>query len=207
MNRSRSAMIAVAVLVAAFGSACSNGSPTPSSPSDATNRTVDDAGPGDATTAPRSESTGPAGVVPVGFTTVQAEITATDGEVCEVCLWLADDDDERGRGLMGVTDLGDAVGMAFRFDEPFRGAFYMFDTPTPLSIAWFAPNGGFVGSADMAPCLDTPAGDCPLYGPDEPYDLAIEVFDGGLEPLGLGAASSIRLIDGSETDRCPLGES
>lgn len=141
---------------------------------------------------------------PEGFTTIRAMITEPDGEVCEVCLWLADDAAERGRGLMGVTDLADAVGMAFRFDEPTAGSFYMFQTPSPLSIAWFSVDGAHVGSADMDPCLDTPAGECPLYSPDAEYDLAIEVFDGGLEPLGLVAGSRVELIEGSEAERCPV---
>ena len=140
---------------------------------------------------------------PDGFTTVQAMITDSDGEVCEVCLWLADDAGERGRGLMGVTDLGEAVGMAFLFEGPTSGSFYMFQTPSPLSIAWFAPDGGHVGESDMDPCLDTPAGDCPLYSPGAQYDLAIEVFEGGLESLGVGPGSSVALIEGSEAERCP----
>ncbi len=150
------------------------------------------------------DSTLAEGQQPEGFTTIRALITEPDGEVCEVCLWLADDATERGRGLMGVTDLGDAVGMAFRFDEPNSGSFYMFQTPTPLSIAWFASDGSHVGSADMDPCLDTPAGECALYSPGAEYDLAIEVFEGGLEPLGLVSGSSVELIEGSEADGCPL---
>lgn len=144
------------------------------------------------------------GVQPEGFTTIQGLITEPDGEVCEVCLWLADAPEERARGLMGVTDLGDAVGMVFRFEEPTAGSFYMFQTPTPLSIAWFAADGSHVGSADMAPCLDTPAGECPLYSPGTEYLSAIEVFDGGLEPLGLVEGSSIELLEGTEADRCPV---
>lgn len=155
------------------------------------------------TTVATDASTAVPGQQPEGFTTVQARITEADGEVCDVCLWLADDGDERGRGLMGVTDLGDAVGMAFLFDEPTSGSFYMFQTPRPLSIAWFSPDADHVGSADMEPCLDTPAGECRLYSPDAPYDLAIEVFDGGLEPLGLGPGSRVELIEGTEADRCP----
>lgn len=147
------------------------------------------------------------GVLPEGFTTVQARITAADGEVCEVCLWLADDGPRRARGLMGVTDLGDAAGMLFLFDEARSGSFYMFQTPTPLSIAWFAADGRHVGSADMEPCLDTEAGDCPLYSPDAEYTIAIEVFEGGLEPLGIGPGASVELIDASESDRCPVDSS
>ncbi len=144
-----------------------------------------------------------AGRQPEGFTTVMVRVIEPDGEVCEVCMWLADDASERGRGLMGVTDLGDAVGMAFRFEEAASGVFFMYQTPTPLSIAWFAPDGSHVGSTDMEPCLDTPAGDCPLYSPGADYDLAIEVFQGGLEPLGLVAGSTVELIEGSEAERCP----
>ena len=146
-----------------------------------------------------------AGQQPEGFSTITARITETDGQVCDVCVWLADTPEERGRGLMGVTDLGEAAGMVFRFDEPIAGSFYMFQTPTPLSIAWFAPDDGeFVGTADMAPCLDTPAGECPLYSPGSEYDLALEVFEGGLVDLGVGPGSRLELLDGTEADGCPL---
>ena len=139
-------------------------------------------------------------VQPQGFSMVQARITAADAEVCEVCLWLADEVDERSRGLMGVTDLGDAVGMAFRFEAPTSRPFYMFQTPTPLSIAWFAPDGRHVDSADMTPCLDTPAGDCKMYSLGRRYDVAVEVFAGDLAELGIGPGSSIELIDASDAD-------
>jgi len=198
MTQRRWVALTVGVVVIATALAgCSDDSSTSSTegpaPMSTTARTVDTDG-----------STGVVGQQPEGFTTIQARITEADGEVCEVCLWLADDGAERSRGLMGVTDLGDAVGMAFLFEEATAGSFYMFQTPSPLSIAWFSPDGGHVGSADMEPCLDTPAGECPLYSPDAPYDLAIEVFDGGLERLGLGPGSKVELIEGSEADRCPL---
>ena len=190
--------VAAALAVAVLAACSSDADPTSSSATtDPTTAVIPPE-----TTPP--DSTVAEGQQPEGFTTIQALITEPDGEVCEVCLWLADDDAERGRGFMGVTDLGDAVGMAFRFDEPISGSFYMFQTPTPLSIAWFAPDGSHVGSADMDPCLDTPAGECALYSPGAEYDLAIEVFEGGLEPLGLVSGSSVELIEGSEADGCPL---
>jgi uncharacterized membrane protein (UPF0127 family) len=189
-----------AIAMVALAACSSDGDPT-----------VDGGGASDSVSTPEPSSTetsttvptADAGQQPEGFTTIQALITEPGGEVCEVCLWLADDSTERGRGLMGVTDLGDAVGMAFRFDEPTAGSFYMFQTPTPLSIAWFSPDGSHVGSADMDPCLDTPAGECPLYSPGAEYVLAIEVFEGGLEPLGLVEGSSVELIEGSEASSCP----
>lgn len=143
------------------------------------------------------------GVQPDGFTTITARITDADGEVCEVCVWLADTAEERGRGLMGVTDLGDAEGMVFRFDEPVVNGFFMLNTPTPLSIAWFAPTGEYVASTDMEPCLEVPEGGCPLYGPGVHYELALEVFQGGLADLGVGPGARLELLDGTEADRCP----
>ena len=135
-----------------------------------------------------------------------ARVTAADGEVCDVCVWLADTSEERARGLMGVTDLGAAAGMAFRFEQrqdPQVDFFYMRDTPTPLSIAWFGPDGRHVGQTDMTPCLDAPAGECPLYSPGVAYDLALEVFQGDLETLGIGPGARLELIEGTEAATCP----
>jgi uncharacterized membrane protein (UPF0127 family) len=141
---------------------------------------------------------------PQGFSTVTAQITNPDGEVCQVCLWLADSADERGRGLMGVTGLGGPVGMAFLFEEPVNGNFFMFKTPTPLSIAWFAEDGSMVGVADMAPCLEEDSADCPRYSPGAAYQVVIEVFEGDLPGLGLEPGASVELIARSESPTCLL---
>ena len=143
------------------------------------------------------------GVSPEGFTTVLATVTGADGEECLVCLWLADTAEERGRGLMGVTDLGGPVGMAFTWDEPTDGRFYMFDTPTPLAIAWFAPDGSWVAEADMTPCLDRPAAECERYGPDVAYDVAVEMFEGQLGAVGIAAGSRIAVDVSTEAPTCP----
>ena len=144
------------------------------------------------------------GVQPQGFGTVTAMVTKADGEVCEVCLWLADSAEDRGRGLMGVTDLGEPVGMAFLFEEVVSGAFFMFQTPTALSIAWFAGDGSIVGAADMAPCLDTASAGCARYSPSSPYSIAIEAFEGSLSELGIGPGSSVELVAGTESPTCSL---
>ena len=190
--------------------------------SDGSNSRLDDATTVPASAAPASaapatrgetdDTVGATGVQPSGFTTVRATITDPAGDECEVCLWLADSPDERGRGLMGVTDLGGAVGMAFLFEAPTNVDFYMFQTPTPLSIAWFDVNGAWVGSADMAPCTDQPADACPRYSPGAEYDLAIEVFaDAGgsdaLAELGLADGSTVVLLDGTEALDCQTPDS
>ena len=134
------------------------------------------------------------GVVPDGFDTEAAEVTAADGEVCALCLWVAATPDDRERGLMGVTDLGGADGMVFVFGETTQGAFWMRGTPTPLSIAFFADDGSFVSATDMVPCVEGPASDCALYAAAAPYTEAIEVFAGGLDELGIAAGSHLRLL-------------
>ena len=161
---------------------------------------------GDPTTPATASSTVPFGpVLPEGFTTVNVRVTAPSGDVCEVCVWLADTADERGRGLMGVTDLGPAAGMLFVFPTPGIRSFYMFQTPTPLSIGWFGADGSFVGEADMAPCLDVAAGECPRYAPDAEYTAALEVWTGGLAGLGIGAGSRLEIVSGSESLSCTTG--
>ncbi len=134
-------------------------------------------------------------VLPEGFGSVTATVTSADGEVCDVCLWLADDDTLRERGLMGVTDLGGAVGMAFRWEQPRDGNFFMFQTPTPLSIAWFDADGAHVGQADMQPCLVDDSSTCERYGAEAPYTVAIEMFGGQLDAVGIGPGSTVELLD------------
>jgi len=146
----------------------------------------------------------PVEVEPQGFSTIAARITKANGEVCDVCLWLADSAEERRRGLMGVTDLGEPVGMAFLFDEARSGSFFMFRTPTPLSIAWFDVDGSIVGMTDMAPCLDTPPADCPRYSPGSSYQLAVETFLEGHTNLGIEEGSSVQLLAGTESPACLL---
>ena len=157
-------------------------------------------------TTEASSTEPPAGVQPEGFTTATVRITKVDGEVCEFCMWLADDGVERGRGLMGVTDLGEPVGMVFRYESAVDGAFFMFRTPTPLSIAWFGADGGFVSAADMTPCLAEDSVDCERYRARAPFLLAIEVFEGGLDELGITPGSSAAVVAGTEADECVLAD-
>ena len=156
----------------------------------------------DATPEPRrtaDDVAAPAGVQPEGFTTVAARVTSADGTVCEVCLWLADTAEERGRGLMGVTDLGEPVGMVFRFDEPISGRFWMFGTPMPLSIAWFSADGDLVGEADMEPCLTDDSATCERYGPDASYLHAVEMVEGELDVVGIGPGARLEVLGESPT--------
>jgi uncharacterized membrane protein (UPF0127 family) len=91
---------------------------------------------------------------------------------------VADDAEERRRGLMGVHHLPDDQGMAFVFEQPVTTGFWMRDTPIPLSIAFVDEDQRVVGVREMEPCAAEP---CPSYGVEEPYVMAIEANAGWFE--------------------------
>jgi uncharacterized membrane protein (UPF0127 family) len=139
-------------------------------------------------------------VQPQGFDLAPAEVTLANGEVCALCLWVAETALQRQRGLMEVTDLGVADGMAFVYSDPTNGQFWMRDTPLPLSIAFFADDGRFVSAEDMEPCLTGPPGNCTRYSAAGPYVTAIEVPQGGLADLGIRRGSRLELFTGPGCD-------
>lgn len=139
------------------------------------------------------------------FDAVRVQVYDADGIACGLCLWRADTEAERRRGLMGVTDLEGAAGMAFVFDAPSSGGFWMKDTLIPLDVAFYDANGDFLDVDSMEPCPDGTV-DCPVYGGATDYTLAIEV------PAGLAAVYGMEsggraVVDGPcvPTDVQPSG--
>jgi uncharacterized membrane protein (UPF0127 family) len=100
----------------------------------------------------------------------------------------------RARGLQGVVDLPDGVGMLFLFpDAPGSNGgrgFWMFETLLPLDIA-FADEGTIVGVATMEPCSAQP---CPITHPGAPYDMALEVAAAGLTGPGIAPGDRIVIV-------------
>ncbi len=134
----------------------------------------------------------------LGFGEVAIAITGPDGEVAGWCVLLAATADQRQRGLMEVTDLGGYAGMLFVWDADSSSSFYMRNTPTPLSIAWFDADGGLVSTADMDPCPDVEG--CPTYPSGGSYRFALEVRQGALADVGVVDGSSVA-VGGSCADR------
>jgi len=104
---------------------------------------------------------------------------------------VADSAASRARGLQGVLEVPDGVGMLFVFpdeaDVQVRPGFWMLGTLVPLDIV-FADRGTVVGVATMTPCAARP---CPVTHPGVPYDVALEVSAGRL--LAAGVAPGDRL--------------
>ena len=103
---------------------------------------------------------------------------------------VADDGDERDRGLMGVEQLPRDQGMAFVWDEPVTTTFWMKDTLVPLSIAFWDTDGRIIDILDMEPCTGDP---CPTYRPDAPYVGAVEANAGWFAEHGVGVGDHVEL--------------
>jgi uncharacterized membrane protein (UPF0127 family) len=91
------------------------------------------------------------------FPTTEITIDNTSLEV-----WVADDAEERQRGLMGIESLPTNIdGVLFVWAEPGSASFHMKDTAMALDIWWFDNDGMLLGSNAMEPCESDP---CPRYG-------------------------------------------
>jgi uncharacterized membrane protein (UPF0127 family) len=93
---------------------------------------------------------------------------------------VADTNDERSRGLMGVEELSPLDGMLFVFDTESVRSFWMKDTLIPLDIAFFGRDGFLVSQTTMTTCLD---GDCPSYSSVDAAQYALEAPAGSLANL------------------------
>lgn len=111
-----------------------------------------------------------------------ASVEITEGDLhTDLCVLTASTSQQRARGLMQVTEFDGFDGMVFLYDADSSGAYYMFNTPTPLTIYWWDAEGSLVSSAEMEPCLDLPAAECARYPSNGAYRYALEVPLGALD--------------------------
>ena len=115
-------------------------------------------------------------------------IGAAGGPV-EVDVEVADEQDERRRGLMGRESLPEQAGMLFLFDDDREGGFWMKDTVIPLSIAFMNADGRILAVLDMEPCRAEP---CTRYDPGIAYRSALEVNRGAFRRWGVEVGDVVR---------------
>ncbi len=108
-------------------------------------------------------------------------IDASGGGEVRVRVEIADDDFERGRGLMYRTALAENRGMLFVYEVEQKPSFWMKNTLIPLSIAFMDAEGRIVDIQDMEPLDDDP----PSYVSAEPARYALEVNQGFFEERGV----------------------
>jgi uncharacterized membrane protein (UPF0127 family) len=100
---------------------------------------------------------------------------------------VADDAEERARGLMFRESLAEDAGMIFVYAEDTTIGFYMRDTTIPLSIAFIARDGVIIDIQDMAPLDQT------LHYAPGPYAYAVEVNQGWYTRNGIGVGDSVEV--------------
>lgn len=116
-----------------------------------------------------------------------ALLTLPGGASLGIGVEIADDPDERARGLMHRTGLDQGHGMLFIYPEPQPVSFWMRNTLIPLDILFFDPAGRLAHVHAGARPLD----ETPLPGaiPGDPAPERLMVLEiGGGEAARLGIA-------------------
>lgn len=104
---------------------------------------------------------------------------------------IADDDQERARGLMYVEELGANEGMLFIWRQPAPRSFWMRNTRIPLDIVYLGPDLEIVGwSLDTPPCRTR---NCPGYPSGAPAQYVLEVNAGEMARLGVEIGDPVRV--------------
>ncbi|MBS3822266.1 MAG: DUF192 domain-containing protein [Wenzhouxiangellaceae bacterium] len=112
---------------------------------------------------------------------------------------IADEPEEKARGLMFRDELGQNEGMFFIWNRPAPRAFWMLNTRIPLDIVYIGPELKIVGwSLDTPPCRTR---SCPNYPSGAPAQYVLEVNAGEMERLGVAIGDRVRVgnIEGVET--------
>ena len=114
---------------------------------------------------------------------IEASVTI-NGKTIEI--EIADEPDERSRGLMFRESLTKDTGMLFLFDKEGFYSFWMMNVNFNLDIIWINSNGNVVHiERDLPSCFMS----CPTYAPRESARYVLE--------LNSGVANELDLLVGS----------
>ena len=116
------------------------------------------------------------------YPTQKITLTASDGQIAQLHVEIADEPMEWQQGLMRRKKLV-SDGMLFVFPGATVQSFWMKDTLMPLDILFFDADGRFVALHRMDPCTEDP---CPVYSSGKPAQYALEVPAGTLPPIAFG---------------------
>ena len=108
---------------------------------------------------------------------------------------IADDDDERARGLMFRDHLPADAGMLFIHEDEAPRSYWMMNTRIPLDILYFDSALRLVSQRrDTPPC--PPRERCPPYPRGAPARFVLELNAGEAARLGLRDGATLRLAPG-----------
>jgi len=116
-----------------------------------------------------------------------------DGRNVDLLVEVADNAQERAKGLMSRESLPEDQGMLFVFEAEAEHAFWMKDTLIPLSIAFIKGEGVVVDIQDMEPRDET------IHKAGEPYLYTVEANQGWFARNGIEPRSQVRLARSAPT--------
>jgi len=110
-----------------------------------------------------------------------------DGAAARFRVEIADDAEERARGLMHRRELARGTGMLFVYPRPGPVSFWMKNTLIPLDMIFIGPDGRVNGIHAMAVPGDT----TPIPGPPG-TQFVLEIGGGLAGRLGLAEGAEVR---------------
>ena len=116
---------------------------------------------------------------------VPLTIETAEGQV-RFSVEIADDQDERARGLMFRRDLPLDRGMLFIFETTARQGFWMRNTPLPLDLVFVAENGRAVAIKSGVPFSEE------LIAPIYPVRFVLELHEGTAAKSGIRVGDRLR---------------
>lgn len=100
-----------------------------------------------------------------------------------VALEVADTPEKRTQGLSGRVSLPQNSGMLFIFDAPHTPSFWMYKMNFALDFVWIR-NNVIVDITENVPPPATPDSELPLYSPNTPADMMLELNAGWVAQNG-----------------------
>lgn len=128
-----------------------------------------------------------AGAAGADCTPDQVELRTAFGAVQRFAVELADDPDERARGLMFRDHMPMASGMLFVFPVPKHATFWMKNTPLSLDIIFADAKGVVTHVHDRA----EPMSEALIDG-GEGVAFVLEINGGLARPMGIGPGAVLR---------------
>lgn len=138
------------------------------------------------------------GFVPTAFTYHELVLANRRGGDVVFHIRIADDDDERRRGLQRIDYLGEREGMWFVFQDSALRNFWMKDTTIPLDIIFLDSNSTVTSFYfNVPPCREvSPLQDnCPSYSSSGPSRFVLELAGGTAQRYGLQVGDVLTLTE------------
>ena len=111
----------------------------------------------------------------------------------DVLIEIADDNEERMKGLMFRENLGENSGMLFIFEDDSPQSFWMKNTLIPLDIIFINEGFEIIDIKNAVPCTTDP---CRIYSSERPAKFVLEVNSGFAAKKGISIGDKTTLNGG-----------